>query len=845
MKEDGQTPYTSWRIRFAPFVPTTHGKVLSVVIVVSLAFACVFVVALAVRRARESLDDALADLSSRDEQVAASAVQQLVEIGAPAVNALVIKLECAHFDMARQLAAEALGRIGDTRAVDPLVRALRAPAGPAGYWPGTKQAAATALGEIRDVRAIPALTESLDSYEVRTSAANALASFGERAVKPLVDALGDARLDVREGVGAALCRIGPQAVPALIAALSDNGREHKHREVCEVLASIGDKRAVEPLAAVLRDPTFRFRPVAAEALGKLEDGRAVPALIMALGDENEIVGLHAAEALGKLGEVAIGSIVSALKDSDARVRCRAASALGYSKVARVIPPLAERLRDTEADVRAAAATALGGISDAASVEPLISALLDENGEVRAAAARALGENAASAGAAGPVLLRALEDEQENARAAAATALGAIQHSAAIEPLIARLRDGCVSVHTASAHALGDLDSVRAIPGLVVLLNDECESVRGAASIALGRIGPLAAPVLVEAVRSTHGAGRRYATIALGLTGDSLAVRPLVALLEDWRGADIDVFEALKALGNIDNIHSAEALVAFLAREPNDSVAKVAADSLAMLGDTALWPLLSELKAIDLEEIRGIERQRGTRARRDKSAERRIKESLAVIGEFAVPPLIEPLIETSSWLDKAESVPIRGVHALKVHEDTVRQLMKPHVFWMDALAGMGQPAVGDLLPLLHRPSRNLRCAVAKILGDIGDRRGIEPLVALLKDGDAQIRSAAAEALGKSGDRRAVDPLIAALRDDDTWVRRQAAEALGMILDRRAVRPLISTLEDENRSVRRQAAVSLGWIGHRCSVRALIGALDDPDTEVRTAAQEALRQLGSSR
>ncbi len=52
------------------------------------------------------------------------------------------------------------------------------------------------------------------------------------------------------------------------------------------------------------------------------------------------------------------------------------------------------------------------------------------------------------------------------------------------------------------------------------------------------------------------------------------------------------------------------------------------------------------------------------------------------------------------------------------------------------------------------------------------------------------------LGKLGDKRAVLPLIEALKDEDEDVRKEAAEALGELEDKRAVVPLIEALKDED-------------------------------------------------
>ena len=63
-----------------------------------------------------------------------------------------------------------------------------------------------------------------------------------------------------------------------------------------------------------------------------------------------------------------------------------------------------------------------------------------------------------------------------------------------------------------------------------------------------------------------------------------------------------------------------------------------------------------------------------------------------------------------------------------------------------------------------------------LANLGDRRALQPLIALLKDKDAWVRYSAAKALGELGDRRAIGPLESLLDDEDVNVRRAATEAL---------------------------------------------------------------------
>ena len=76
--------------------------------------------------------------------------------------------------------------------------------------------------------------------------------------------------------------------------------------------------------------------------------------------------------------------------------------------------------------------------------------------------------------------------------------------------------------------------------------------------------------------------------------------------------------------------------------------------------------------------------------------------------------------------------------------------------------------------------------------------------------------AVHVLGELKDKRAVEPLIEALRDYGSIdysgsIRFGAASALGILKDRRAVEPLVQTLKDKSEVVRRYAAEALDRLG----------------------------------
>ena len=109
------------------------------------------------------------------------------------VDGLIEALKFQEDPNIRLAAASALGRIGDSRAVNPLIVALD-------DQHRVREIVALALGEIGDSRAVDPLITSLgdENWGVRSSAAKALGKIGDdRAVQPLTNLLRDKNKNVR------------------------------------------------------------------------------------------------------------------------------------------------------------------------------------------------------------------------------------------------------------------------------------------------------------------------------------------------------------------------------------------------------------------------------------------------------------------------------------------------------------------------------------------------------------------------------------------------------------------------------------------------------------------------
>ena len=139
----------------------------------------------------------------KDAEVRRSAAAALWEIGdARAVEPLIAALKDEVY-VVRINAIKALGKIGDPRAVVPLISVLK------DRDTNVRIDAAEALGMIGDARAVDPLIAALkdEDYYVGESAAEALGKIGTPAVEPLIDALKDENTGVRKVVVKALINL--------------------------------------------------------------------------------------------------------------------------------------------------------------------------------------------------------------------------------------------------------------------------------------------------------------------------------------------------------------------------------------------------------------------------------------------------------------------------------------------------------------------------------------------------------------------------------------------------------------------------------------------------------------
>jgi len=496
------------------------------------------------------LDAAIAGVKDPETNEAAAEFLQRVTALQDATPVLALLAEQEPFT--RQCAVETLGRQRDARATPALSSLLENEENGA-----VRRAAAISLGMIGDARAVDSLINALKDKDVsvENAAALALGEIGDiRAASSLVDALKTDNRMVRTQAAAALCKLGdPRGEDPLLAALK--GTDPTAMSIAgNAVIQLRLTRGADLAAPWLQEKDRIRRFASAYLLASMNDARAAtPILEFLQTNTNAAIQRYAIKLLSPLKTPLVRPTLARLMEEnrDYSVRLTAATVLAPQGDATAIDLLLNAVQNPYLPERVPAARALARVKDARIVPVLLTAAADPEPLVRVLVGHALVRQKEARGT--TLLLEALREPREPLVVALAmNYLAEAKERKAVLPLLAIAHKGATEGRLRAIHALGAIGDKSAVAPLIVLLDDDLPRIREGAALALGTLGQgQAADQLIELLRDDATRVRQAAARALGRLKASTAVDPLITALAIEKAsltqtAIVDALHALTA-----------------------------------------------------------------------------------------------------------------------------------------------------------------------------------------------------------------------------------------------------------------------------------------------------------
>ena len=301
-----------------------------------------------------------------------------------------------------------------------------------------------------------------------------------------------------------------------------------------------------------------------------------------------------------------------LTDKEARVRRRAALAIGRVGLPDGVPPLVALLADSDPEVRQMAAFGLGLIGDRTARDPLVTALADPSVLVKGSAAEALGligdtaaaapiarmaSDIVSSGALSQLPTEDLEAARDTPAAAFKLAVFALTKLKAYDALAGVVLDDTGQPRVRwwpVAFALQRLEDRRALMPLLALLKDPQPYTRAFAAKGLGAMKDRAAVAALIPLASDPDRSLAIESIrALGRLADPSAAAPLVRIVQNAKAEPHVRLEAVTALGALRADGVSDTLIDVLG-DPSPAIRSAAIRSMAQFDPEGFVTVLSGL-----------------------------------------------------------------------------------------------------------------------------------------------------------------------------------------------------------------------------------------------------------
>lgn len=700
---------------------------------------------------KESVPYLVKLLQDANEEVRNFASVMLGDIGnREAVGALIKALRDRDVNVSHS-AAEALGKIGDRSALFPLMELLKED-----FW--VQYSAITAIGAMRDYRAVPRLVEMLDNEMLAGAVIAALGQIGDpRALYPLGKILPTLDSGVAGQAARAMMEIYRAAIESLSyknslaeyhqpehikKVISDSGVEKLRNllnnssdngvleAVIMLLGWYGDVSAIDSFFRLLEDESL---------LGAVESSifsfgkKAQKHVEEALDHENDTVKIVALRTLRYLGTIDRPErIASLLESTNAELKLEAVEVAKNAPSDLFLPTLLEIVKVAEFTVACRAADALGSYPFSALKDFIVSMAASGSSELRIR---------------GAMLLCQVREDGES------------------HLLDAFMHDTDAEVRKVAMKAAGMQLATVAVPKLGAALHDPDTSVRMAAVMAIAEFRtPMLVADLLGMIGSAGEALDYTIVRALGMMEAKDAENFLLDYLEKGAVSRRVEYAVLETLGKISAASASEIIRCRYLCSPEPDIRRLAVETLGQLGDT--------------NSIQAVESALGDSHWSVRVAALHVLGKLGGIKE--IPQLLESINDPDSMVRKHAILALGDIRAVPAIPVLVQLLadseMSRHAFI--SLLKFGRQG----LPWLHRHmlrnyTLDVRVRLIDLIGKIGDRKSVDPLMELLDDPSSAIRLAAIDSLAFCFDGMLLKKLTGIRKNDsDDEVRERADLAL---------------------------------------------------------------------
>jgi HEAT repeat protein len=658
---------------------------------------------------------------------------------------------------------------------------------------------------LRGSEVIPRLVESLGdpSWRVRKVGVERLAAWSDAdaVAEALIAALADGDNPGRRNAAVeALVHQGVSAVPRLIDALEQVDTDVRKFAV-DVLAGIGDSRAVEALVSRLVDPDPNVGAAAADALGAIGGDEASGALREAAttASQPSLVRFSALHALDNLDvPLRAGELASALDDPVLRPAGLAllgrvpddeealaillkglgsgARACREAAIRSLLGLVARRdgddLEDLVARIRAAASATPG------TLESVVARLEDADLPTRLVLVQFLGLQANPLVAL-PILRAGRDEALVQVALAGLETLDCVAEQAideAFHELDAEERhDACVF--------FGRARGPRSAERLSVALDDADSAVRAAAARSIGaRLLVPAAPKLVGRLERAaleedlDGEQERIAVsealVALAAAPGAAAadlivdhLGPLLGRAQPVRLAAARVLAGMGRPGDAD-------LVALLLRDASGAVRRAAVEALARLDPETTGEPLRLAVADESPEVRLA----AAAALGDSSSDEVFEDLGRLAADDDVRVRARAVAAIARRFTSAADAARRDA-ALGVLDDALRDEAPVALAAVEAARAVGGEAACTARSLLSREEPDLVREAVRCLGAHAEADALSDVIPLVGHRDWSVRAEAIHTLAERRVRRAVPAILRRLEtEQDEFVRSETLRAL---------------------------------------------------------------------